>query len=102
MKRIPIKGIYKISNDNNIYIGSSIDIERREKEHNKNRYNIHDKTNSILCNDGIFEIVNIWDNDDIYLMRIAESVIITEYRLMNINIINDRITGLDYINELYQ
>lgn len=61
-KCIHKSGVYKIYNNDKIYIGSSKNLYRRFMEHFKNYQNECEKTHEILENNGFFEIIEIVDN----------------------------------------
>lgn len=79
-------GIYKITLNNDIYIGSTIkSFRKRFQEHNVGSDKFMQHTYEILQNGGVFEILyNMTGIDDEPLIRMTEDMFIKEF-LMNTN-----------------
>ena len=57
-------GVYKIYNDDKIYIGSSKNLYLRFMDHYRNYQNECTKTHNVLINNGVFEVIELFDNID--------------------------------------
>ena len=80
--KVPIENckdmiVYKIVLGNEIYIGSTINPNRRFREHNKNIQSNHNKTHNMLQHGATFELIEVFDNEK--SMREYEAQLIKQY-----------------------
>lgn len=97
-------GIYKITLNNDIYIGSTIkSFRKRFQQHNRGKDKLMKHTYELLQNGGVFEILHDMTGiEDEELIRMVEDEAIKEYLLNpNWNIIN-RKPGAKSYNRTYK
>ena len=88
-------GIYKIQSPTELYIGSSIDLYKRFLRHVRDCSTTGNKV--LSYENATFELLYLFDNKDIELLRLCEAELIDLYKEYGYNIVNE-ISGIKYKN----